>query len=335
MTPSSLLQVKNLSLDLRSENNWIPVLQNLNFEVKEGEILSLVGESGCGKSLTSLALTRLIPSNISRIRSGEILYQGKDLLKLSAQELRKIRGKEIAYVFQEPFAALNPLMKIKDQMIEAYLVHISQNKKEAIEKAEFLLSSVGITDIKQRLYSYPNQMSGGILQRISIAMALMCDPSLLIADEPTSAIDVTIQAQLVELLLNLQKQNQMSILFISHDFGLVGTIADRIAVMYAGRITELGNTDSVIDFPAHPYTIDLLRSIPSLAKSVNDLLPIHGIVPSPDQYPIGCHYSTRCQSVFNTCKETKPELSDISSTQEPHLSACFLSKNQDTAKTIL
>ncbi|AOP35703.1 dipeptide/oligopeptide/nickel ABC transporter ATP-binding protein [Leptospira tipperaryensis] len=330
MSSSVLLQVKNFSLDLFSENRWLPVLQNLTFDIKQGEILSLIGESGCGKSLTALALTRLIPSNISRVKSGEILYQGKDLLKLSPKELRKIRGKEISYVFQEPFAALNPLMKIEDQMIEAYLMHISPNRKEAIEKAEYLLSSVGITDIKQRLYSYPNQMSGGILQRISIAMALMCDPSLLIADEPTSAIDVTIQAQLVELLLNLQKQNQMSILFISHDFGLVGTIAHRIAVMYAGRIAELGDTDSVIDSPNHPYTIDLLRSIPSLAKSVHDLLPIQGIVPSPDQYPLGCHYSTRCGSVFDMCKENKPELFSIHSSGELHQSACFLSKKQDS-----
>ncbi|TGL66253.1 ABC transporter ATP-binding protein [Leptospira kmetyi] len=325
-----LLQVKNFSLDLHSESKWLPVLQNLNFEIRKGEILSLIGESGCGKSLTSLALTRLIPSNISKVKSGEILYQGKDLLKLSSEELRKVRGKEIAYIFQEPFAALNPLLKIQEQMIEAYLMHVSQNRKEAIEKAEFLLSSVGITDIKERLYSYPNQMSGGILQRISIAMALMCDPSLLIADEPTSAIDVTIQAQLVELLLNLQKQNGMSILFISHDFGLVGTIADRIAVMYAGRIAELGDTDSVIDSPNHPYTEDLLRSIPSLAKTVEDLQPIHGIVPSPDQYPIGCHYSTRCKSVFNSCKESKPELFTVKSEGEPHLSACFLAKNRES-----
>ncbi|MCH1912964.1 ABC transporter ATP-binding protein [Leptospira noguchii] len=330
MTTSSLLQVKNFSLDLLSENQWLPVLQDLNFEVKSGEILSLIGESGCGKSLTSLALTKLIPSNISKIRSGEILYQGKDLLKLPSEELRKFRGKEIAYIFQEPFAALNPLLKIQDQMIEAYLMHVSQNQKEAVEKAEFLLSSVGITDIKQRLYSYPNQMSGGILQRISIAMALMCDPSLLIADEPTSAIDVTIQAQLVELLLHLQKQNRMSILFISHDFGLVGTIADRIVVMYAGRIAEIGETDSVIDSPNHPYTKDLLKSIPSLAKSVEDLQPIQGIVPSPDQYPLGCHYSTRCQIAINSCKENKPDLFSIQQSDlEPHLSACFLAKNPD------
>ncbi|TQE56687.1 ABC transporter ATP-binding protein, partial [Leptospira interrogans] len=181
MTTLPLLQIKNFSLDLLSENRWLPVLQDLNFEVRQGEILSLVGESGCGKSLTSLALTRLIPSNISKVKSGEILYQGKDLLKLSSEEMRKIRGKEISYVFQEPFAALNPLLKIQDQMIEGYLMQISSNRKEALEKAEFLLSSVGITDIKQRLYSYPNQMSGGILQRISIAMALMCNPNLLIA----------------------------------------------------------------------------------------------------------------------------------------------------------
>ncbi|TGK27905.1 ABC transporter ATP-binding protein [Leptospira gomenensis] len=323
---SPLLEVRNFSLDLLSENRWLPVLQNLDFDVKRGEILSLIGESGCGKSLTSLAITRLIPSNISRVVSGEILYQGKDLLKLSSEELHRIRGKEIAYVFQEPFAALNPLMKIGDQMIEGYLLHISENRKEALEKAEHLLASVGITDIKQRLYSYPNQMSGGILQRIGIAMALMCDPALLIADEPTSAIDVTIQAQLVELLTELQKRNGMSILFISHDFGLVGTIARRIAVMYAGRIAELGGTDSVIDTPVHPYTIDLLNSIPTLAKSVDDLQPISGIVPSPDQYPNGCHYSTRCKSVFQPCKESKPELFPLTPGSEPHAAACFLSK---------
>ncbi|MCX7998265.1 MAG: ABC transporter ATP-binding protein, partial [Leptospiraceae bacterium] len=249
-----LLSVRNFYLDFFVNNKSLPILQDLSFDILEGEILALVGESGCGKSVTSLAITKLLPINLASYKSGEIFFRNKNILNSSEEELVEIRGKEIAYIFQDPFTSLNPIMKIKKQIIESYIIHISPNEKEAIEKAEYLLQKVGITEVQERLESYPGQMSGGMLQRICIAMALMCDPKLLIADEPTSALDVTVQAQLVELLLDLKEELKMSILFISHDIGLVGYLADRIAVMYAGQIIEIGKKQNVIQNPLHPYT---------------------------------------------------------------------------------
>ncbi|WCL48540.1 ABC transporter ATP-binding protein [Leptospira sp. GIMC2001] len=321
-----LLDVKNLSLDLKTNGTRLPVLQNLNFQLFKGEFLSLVGESGCGKSLTALSLTKLLPKQLADYKSGEVVFGNRDLLKLDGKELQNVRGLEIAYIFQEPFSALNPLHKIKDQIIEGYLVHGLGSKKMAIEKAEYLLSRVGITDIKERMNSYPNQMSGGMLQRICIAMALVCDPKLLIADEPTSAIDVTIQAQLIELLFDMKKEFNLSALFISHDIAMVGRIADRIAVMYAGQIAEIGSVDTVIDHPSHPYTKALLNAYPSIKKDSDKLTPIPGIVPSPDNYPIGCHFSDRCGEVMDKCKLTKPKLFDLEkqSNIESSKVACFL-----------
>jgi peptide/nickel transport system ATP-binding protein len=307
----SLLNIKNFYLNLRIKGEEYPVLLDVNLSVKPGEIHSVVGESGCGKSITSLAITRLIPPDLAIYKSGEILFKGRNILELDELNLRALRGKEISYIFQDPFTSLNPIKKIKEQIIESYILHISENRKEAIEKAQFLLNEVGITELEERLESYPAQMSGGMLQRISIAMALMCDPSLLIADEPTSALDVTIQSQLVDLLLKLKNERKMSILFISHDIGLVGSISESISVMYAGQVIETGSSENIILSPLHPYTKSLISSIPSL-HGLGDrrLATIPGIVPSLGQYPEGCHFSTRCNKVFDKCNK-KPSVLKI------------------------
>lgn len=317
-----LLEVKNLYIDIKSSGNTLPVIQNLNFDIYKGEIFSLVGESGCGKSICSLSLSRLLPIKQFQYKTGEIYFNGLDILKADDSTIRDLRGKEISYIFQDPFTSLNPLKKIKYQIIESYLLHKSSNEKEALDKAKYLLNHVGLTELDDRLNAYPQQMSGGMLQRICIAMALMCDPLLLVADEPTSALDVTIQYQLVELLLKLQRENQMSILFISHDISLVGYIANRIAVMYAGQIVESGTTDSIIDNPLHPYTSALLASVPSKLSPINQKLKgIDGIVPSPLNYPVGCHFSTRCEMVMDKCRIAKPDAKSISMDKNV---SCFL-----------
>jgi peptide/nickel transport system ATP-binding protein len=324
---TDLLRLENLSVHLLANQSSIPVLQDINFSVAEGEILAVVGESGCGKSLTSLALTRLLPEKVFSYHSGKIFFQNKNVLEFSETDLYALRGGEIAYIFQDPFTSLNPIKKIKDQIIEPYIIHISQNKKEAIEKAEFLLGKVGITDIKDRMEAYPGQMSGGILQRTSIAMSLMCNPKLLVADEPTSALDVTIQSQLVDLLMEIRRENKMSILFISHDIGLVSSISDRIIIMYAGQIVESGTVDSVMDTPLHPYTTALLGAIPTIGDiSHKRLDSIPGIVPAPIDFPKGCHFHARCTKAMDICKTKNPNMRD----RETQLVRCFLYEGEKT-----
>ncbi|MBP9885504.1 MAG: ABC transporter ATP-binding protein [Leptospiraceae bacterium] len=319
-----ILSIENLSLTIQGKP-VLPVLQNVSFTLEEGEILALVGESGSGKSLTALSITKLLPVKQFEYTTGKIIFSGTNILEVSDEKLRAIRGKEIAYIFQDPFTSLNPLKKIKDQIIESYKIHISENEKEAVDKAKYLLNKVGLTELDDRLNSYPGQMSGGMLQRICIASALMCDPKLLIADEPTSALDVTIQSQLVDLLLKIKEEISMSILFISHDISLVASLANRIAVMYAGQIVEIGETDLLIEKPNHPYTQALLRSIPSGIKSHQRLAVIDGIVPSPVNYPVGCHFSTRCPQVMERCKLEKPLLYELTQNRR---SACFLQEKK-------
>jgi oligopeptide/dipeptide ABC transporter ATP-binding protein len=322
---NKILEVKNFFLSLHTENGDLPVLQNVNFHINKGEFLALVGESGCGKSVCAMALTKLLPNKLSIYKSGEILFERKNILAMESADIHQIRGKRISYIFQEPFSSLNPLHKIKDQIIESFMIHGLGSKKEAIEKAEFLLSKVGITDIKERMNSYPNEMSGGMLQRICIAMALITDPVLLIADEPTSAIDVTIQVQLIQLLLELKREFSLSLLFISHDIALVSHIADRLAVMYAGSIVESGLVDSIVDSPKHPYTQALLKAYPSLRSNSEELVPIDGMVPSPMDYPKGCHFAERCKNKMDICLNSKPELSKITDSHEVY---CYLYGNK-------
>lgn len=322
------IQVNDLSIQIKTDDGILPIVDNVNFYLAKGETLALVGESGCGKSITSLALTKLLPSNTTLYPTGSILFEEHDLLKMSSEHLMSVRGKKISYVFQEPFSALNPLHKIGTQLTEGFLLHGLGSKKEAEEKAIYLLERVGITDAKLRLGQYPNQFSGGMLQRVCIAMALMCDPKVLIADEPTSAIDVTIQLQLIELLKDLRKENGMSVLFISHDIGLVSHIADRIAVMYAGRIIEQGSVDQIIDTPKHPYTQALIAAYPTHENIGKKLVTIEGIVPSPKSYPTGCRFHTRCNEKLPICSESVPKVISLSDNQSVE---CFLYGGKESA----
>lgn len=319
---NDILKVNDLNLDILIENKYISLLQGISFSIRKGEFVSLVGESGCGKTICSLAITKLLPKKLFKIVSGEVVFKDIDLLKLPANDLRLIRGNQITYVFQEPFSSLNPLLKIKDQMLEAYLIHKKGSLQEGIDKAKYLLSRVGITDINDRLESYPNQLSGGMLQRICIAMSLMCDPDLLIADEPTSAVDVTIQSQIISLLYDLKENYNLSILFISHDIGLVRNISDRIIVMYAGQMIESARTDRIIENPSHPYTEALLKAYPSIRKEGEPLEPIPGFVPSPENYPKGCHFFERCKYAFNECKEKIPA-NYLIDENDDHYVSCF------------
>ncbi|EMY71463.1 ABC transporter ATP-binding protein [Leptospira vanthielii] len=315
------IEVKDLSIQIKTDDGILPIVDNVDFYLSKGETLALVGESGCGKSITSLALTKLLPSNTTLYPTGSILFEDKNLLEMPTEHLMTVRGRKISYVFQEPFSALNPLHKIGDQLIEGFLLHGLGSKKQAEEKAIYLLERVGITDARLRLGQYPNQFSGGMLQRVCIAMALMCDPQILIADEPTSAIDVTIQLQLIELLKELRKENGMSVLFISHDIGLVSHIADRIAVMYAGKIIEQGGVGEVIDSPKHPYTQALIAAYPTHENIGKKLVTIEGIVPSPKSYPTGCRFHTRCNEKLPICHQSIPKDISISENQSVE---CFL-----------
>jgi peptide/nickel transport system ATP-binding protein len=322
------IEVKDLSIHIKTDDGVLPIVSGISFHLEKGETLALVGESGCGKSITSLALTKLLPSNTTLYPTGSITFEGSDLMKASSEHLRSVRGKEIAYVFQEPFTSLNPLHKIGIQLIESFLLHGLGSKEEAETKAIYLLERVGITDAKQRLDQYPNQFSGGMLQRVCIAMALMCDPKILIADEPTSAIDVTIQLQLIELLKELRKEHGMSVLFISHDIGLVSNIADRIAVMYAGKIVEQGSVDLVIDTPKHPYTQSLISAYPTHENIGKKLITIDGIVPSPKSYPSGCRFHTRCKDKLEICDVKIPNPSLV---RESQIVECFLFGGKESA----
>ncbi|TGM79429.1 ABC transporter ATP-binding protein [Leptospira bouyouniensis] len=322
------IDVKDLSIQIKTDEGILPIVSGISFHLDKGETLALVGESGCGKSITCLALTKLLPSNTTIYPTGSVLFDGFDLMKSSSEHLRSVRGKEISYVFQEPFSSLNPLHKIGKQLVESFLLHGLGSIEEAENKAIYLLERVGITDAKQRLEQYPNQFSGGMLQRVCIAMALMCDPKILIADEPTSAIDVTIQLQLIELLKELRKEHGMSVLFISHDIGLVSNIADRIAVMYAGKIVEQGNVDLVIDSPKHPYTKALISAYPTHENIGKKLVTIDGIVPSPKSYPSGCRFHTRCKEKMEICDSKIPYPSLV---KESQIVECFLYGGREIA----
>ncbi len=281
-----------------------------------GEALGLVGESGCGKSLTALSLLRLVPEG-SGI-SGRALFEGRDLLQLPDEAMRQVRGSRLAMIFQEPMTCLNPLLRIGDQVSEAILIHEKVSRREAKERAIALLKQVGIPIPERRARDFPHQLSGGMRQRTMIAMALVLKPSLLIADEPTTALDVTIQAQILDLLDSLQQEYGMAVLFISHDMGVVSRVAGRVAVMYAGRIVEQGKVDEVLRHPRHPYTQGLLSSRPELGRK--DLSGIAGTVPDPKSFPPACRFHPRCPIVEDVCREKEPDLSEVSF---GHLSRCW------------
>ncbi len=304
----TLLLVKDLRVYFYNENKEeLKAVDGVSFEVKEAETLALVGESGCGKSVTSLAILRLIDSN-GVIKSGEIIFQNQNLLSLSESKMQEIRGKEISMIFQEPATALNPVYTIGDQIMEAIMLHQKVNKKEAEKRAEEMLKLVGIPEPQKRLREYPHELSGGMKQRAMIAMALSCHPKLLIADEPTTSLDVTIQAQILELIKELQKKLNMAVILITHDLGIVADFADRVAVMYAGKIVEEGSRLEIFKKPTHPYTLGLLHSIPRLDTRQERLDSIPGMVPDPLSFPEGCRFRNRCSFAETKCAEDPPRV---------------------------
>jgi len=306
--PQELLDIENLRTYFYTREGTIPAVDGVTFHIDRGETLGLVGESGCGKSVTALTILQLIPQPPGRIESGEILFNNEDLLKKSTKEIRNIRGNKISMIFQEVMTSLNPVLRIGRQLSEAIEIHQNLDRRQAMDKAVELLRVVGIPLPHKRINEYPHQLSGGMRQRVMIAMAIVCNPELLIADEPTTALDVTIQAQVLELMKELKRMLQTSILIISHDLGLVAEMAERIIVMYAGKIVEEAKVEQLFSGPQHPYTRGLLNSIPRLTGERGKLSIIEGVVPRPTDFPEGCRFHPRCTLVRDQCKTQEPPL---------------------------
>lgn len=306
--PVSLLDIKNLSVSFKTEKGPMRLISDLSFDIKQAEVFGLVGESGCGKSLTALSILGILPNNA--FAKGEIIFNNKNLLTLNENDMRRIRGKDISMIFQEPMTSLNPVLTIGYQIAEALITHLDMSKKEAMDKTVELLKAVKMPSPELRIKDYPHQMSGGMRQRVMIAMAIACNPSLLIADEPTTALDVTIQAQILELLQGLRRERNMAVLLITHDLSIISEQADRVAIMYAGRIMELTDVDELFRNLQHPYTNGLLESLP-VAKGIA-LKPITGFVPTPENFPAGCKFSDRCYLASDICTTSEPELREIS-----------------------
>ncbi|PLV59222.1 ABC transporter ATP-binding protein [Thermotoga sp. KOL6] len=324
-----LLRVENLKTYFYTEDGIVRAVDGVSFEVAEGETLGIVGESGSGKSVTSLSIMKLLDQN-GRIVDGKVLFKGKNLLELSENDMRKIRGKEIAMIFQEPMVALNPVFTIGDQIMEAIMLHQNVSEKEAREMAIDLLRKVGIPEPEKRVDEYPHQLSGGMRQRAMIAMALSCRPSLLIADEPTTALDVTIQAQILELMKDLQREYGMAIILITHDMGVVAEMSDKVAVMYAGKVVEYGDVKTIFNEPKHPYTYALLESIPRIDVEQEKLKSIPGSVPDPLNFPNGCRFHPRCEFfVKGKCDIEEPELETLDGN---HKVRCFFWQRLDEVR---
>jgi oligopeptide/dipeptide ABC transporter ATP-binding protein len=323
MTDSeTLLSVQNLSTWFETELGTAKSVQNVSFDIKKGKTLALVGESGCGKSVTSLSIMRLIPMPPGRIVSGKILFDGQNILDFSEKQMRKIRGNKIGMIFQEPMTSLNPVYTIGQQIIEAITLHQNKTEQQAWSLAEEMLAKVYIPDPARRMNEYPHLLSGGMRQRVMIAMAISCKPALLIADEPTTALDVTIQAQILDLLDELGQSENMSILLITHDLGVVAQRSDDVAVMYASRIVEKSSCKELFNNPLHPYTQGLLNSLPQLGTKKKRLNTIAGNVPEPMNFPTGCKFHPRCPVGCNDkkCQTTEPELKEVSN---GHFAACW------------
>ncbi len=317
-----LLEIRNLTVSFKTEAGKVTVVNDVSYSAYSGKTLAVVGESGCGKSVTAMSILRLIPMPPGMVDNGKILFRGMNLLDYTEKRMRSIRGNDIAMIFQEPMTSLNPVYTVGDQIAEAVMLHQNKNKHDALKHAVEMLRKVGISDPQKRVNEYPHQLSGGMRQRVMIAMALSCDPALLIADEPTTALDVTIQAQILDLIKDLQKQNNMSVILITHDLGVVAENADEVAVMYASKIVE--KTDVVTTFkkPLHPYTKGLLNSLPKLNEKRDRLDVIPGVVPDPLEFPKGCKFNTRCEHCqgFEKCFAEEPPLVEV----EPgHWCACW------------
>jgi len=326
MRREPVLQVDQLKVSFSSKKQKIPAVYDVSFSLYEGEILGIVGESGSGKSVTSLSIMGLIPKPPGIIESGQILFQGEDLLKASEKRMREIRGNDISMIFQEPMTSLNPLFTIGNQLMEAIRLHTNVTKKEAKERSIELLKLVGLPRANELINEYPHQLSGGMRQRVMIAMAMACHPKVLIADEPTTALDVTIQAQILSLMKELNKKTNTSIILITHDLGVVAEICDRVLVMYAGEVVEQGDVQSIFQQPKHPYTKGLLKSVPHLNKKEEKLYSIPGNVPRPGTIQNGCLFAPRCSEVKEKCKYISPSF--YPSQSSPHSVRCLLHEKE-------
>jgi oligopeptide/dipeptide ABC transporter ATP-binding protein len=318
---ASLLRVKNLQTSFFTSDGEVRAVDGVTFNIGEGQTVGLVGESGCGKSVTALSIIRLLPKGTGRVIGGSIEYAGKDLATLRDDELRRIRGNEISMIFQEPMTSLNPVMTVGDQIAETVRLHRHASRREARDRAIEMLNLVKIAEPHKRAGNYPHQFSGGQRQRVMIAMALACTPKLLIADEPTTALDVTIQAQILELIGELQQRFGMAVLLITHDLGVVAERADHVTVMYAGKIVESAKPETIFSRPKHPYTEGLLCSMPSSRGTKQRLDAIPGMVPSPLQWPTGCRFRDRCGRAEERCARSQPTLVEI---EAQHHAACFM-----------
>jgi oligopeptide/dipeptide ABC transporter ATP-binding protein len=316
-----LLKVNNLKTYFFTHEGIVKAVDAVSFSINQGETLGIVGESGSGKSVTALSIMRLIPQPPGKIVSGEITFEGKNLRTLTEREMRKIRGRKISMIFQEPMTSLDPVFTIGHEIVETILLHQKLTKKEAYQKAVQMLEVVGIPDAKKRMKNYPHELSGGMRQRVMIAMALSCNPALLIADEPTTALDVTIQAQILRLMNELKKEFSTSVLMITHDLGVISEMCDYVAVMYAGHIVEYTDIYTIFEKPLHPYTKGLNRSIPRMDKETKNLDTIKGVVPNLLHLPPGCPFAPRCEYANERCLKEIPELIEV----EPrHLVKCHL-----------
>lgn len=317
----NILEVKNLHTYFYTDSGVVKSVDGVDFVLKEGATLGIVGESGSGKSVTSLSIMGLLTGTTGKVAEGEILLEGKDIVHISEEEKRKMRGSQISMIFQEPMTSLNPVMKIGKQLTECILQHQNISKEEAYQKAEDMLRKTGVPRVEHMMKEYPFQLSGGQRQRVMIAMALVCRPKILIADEPTTALDVTIQAQILDLMNDLKQEIGTSILFITHDLGVVAEVCDEVVVMYCGRVVEKGDVYSLFAKPSHPYTIGLLNSIPKLGEAAEELEVIPGNVPNPKYMPKGCKFAPRCSKAFGRCMEEEPGFFEIG---DGHVSRCWL-----------
>lgn len=317
MSQENLLEVKHLRTEFfSSKKSSITAVDDVSFDIKKGEIVGLVGESGCGKSVTSLSIMQLLKDTPGKVTNGEVIFQGRNLLDASKKEMLDIRGDKMSMIFQEPMSSLNPSMRIDKQMIEGIRLHTPLTKAEARKKAADILSQVGIPDPQRVLKNYPHQLSGGMSQRVMIAMAMSCEPDLLIADEPTTALDVTIQAQILELMKKIQQDKGMSILLITHDLGVVAEMCSRVIVMYAGKIVEEAPVEILFANPTHPYTQGLIASVPKLGSGVKVLPSIPGSVPDLSAMPKGCRFAPRCKYATEKCHQEQPELLSVGEKQK-------------------
>lgn len=324
MGEQNLLDIKNLSVEYKTEDGMVYAVNELNMEIGHKETLGFVGETGAGKTTTAMTIMGLLPTPPGKVTSGEILFDGRDMLKISDKERRGILGEEISIIFQDPMTSLNPSMKVGDQIVEMIRLHKSISKKDALEEANKLLEMVGIR--RERANDYPHQFSGGMKQRVVIAIALACRPKLIIADEPTTALDVTIQAQVMNLIKGFKEKLGTSMILITHDLGIVAEICDKVAIMYAGQVVEYAEVESIYQNPRHPYTKGLFHSIPKLDTEEEWLEEIHGLPPEPTERIEGCSFSPRCPNCMKICKHKKPGITYIN---EKHYVRCFLYENQE------